>query len=56
MKTDHQGNCEYQFSSIFSIFIAIINFSCFVLISVKDAMDNRLALFAIKRNKFKENF
>ena len=45
MKFDHQENCEYRFSSIF---IAIIDFSCFVLISTKNVMDKRLALFAIK--------
>jgi len=66
MKIDHQENCEYwfssisidfhQLSSILSIFINIIDFSCFILISGKNVMDKRLALFAIKGKEFKENF
>jgi len=66
MKIDHQENCEYRFSSIsidfhqlssiLSIFINIIDFSCFILISGKNVMDKRLALFAIKGKEFKENF
>ena len=56
MKIDHRENCEYRLSSILSIFVAIIDFSCFVLISAKNVMDKRLALFAIKGEEFKENF
>ena len=66
MKIDHQENCEYRvssisidfyrLSSILSIFIDIIDYSCFALISTKNVMDNRLALFAIKGKEFIENF
>ena len=38
------------------IFIAIIDFSCFVLISAKNVMDKGLALFLIKGEEFKGNF
>ena len=64
MKIDHQDNCEYQFSSISNnlhchrfllIVITVIDFYCFVLASVKNAMDKRLALFSIKGREFKEN-
>jgi len=46
----------HRLSSILSIFIDIIDFSFFVLISAKNVMDKRLALFAIKGKEFKENF
>ena len=58
MKIHYQENCEYRFPSIsigfhwlpsiLSIFIDIIDFSCFILISVKNIMDKRLALFSKK--------
>ena len=38
------------------IFIAIIDISCFVLISAKNVMDKGLALFLIKGEEFEGNF
>ena len=45
-------------SSILSIFIAVIQFSCFdrFIISAKNVMDKQLALFSIKGKESTENF
>ena len=53
MKIDQSENCEHRF---LSIFIDFIGFSSFILMSAKNVMDKRLALFKINGKEFKEDF
>ena len=54
MKIDHQENCEYRFSSISIDFYLYYRFFLFRFKFGKNAMDERLALFAIAEKEFIE--